>query len=160
LTTGETRTDELLDRLVLEIKAVALLYGSEEELRQRLEGRILDSYDENVQRFVKALQTERPRETGRLFAIALGELLLASILVVAGTVALVPAIAGVNTFASLVQYFSERTSGTLGFSPASPYLSFIEFAVGLLLMLSAFFALREAALNLRQAGLATKPGET
>jgi len=36
----------------------------------------------------------------------------------------------------------------------------VEFGVGILLMLSAFFALREAALNLKQAGLSVKSGET
>lgn len=145
--------------MILEIKAVALLHGTEAELRERLEGRIVESHDENVQRFVKALQTDRPRATGRLLAIALGELLMASILVVAGTVVLVPTVVGVNTLAGLVQYFAERAAGTAIGSPLSPYLAFVEFAVGVLLMLSAFFSLREAALNLRQAGLAIKSGE-
>lgn len=159
LTSDETRTEDLLDRLILEIKAMALLYGSEVELRERLEGKVLESHDESVRRFVRALQTETPRATGRLMAIALGELVMACILVVAGTIVLVPTVVGVDSLASLVQYFAERTSGAVGGSPLSPYLSFVEFAIGVLLMLSAFFALREAALNLKQAGLAIKSGE-
>jgi hypothetical protein len=160
LTTDETQTDNLLDRLVLEIKAISLLYGSEIELREKLETRIIESHDESVGRFVKALQIERPAETGKKLAIALGELIMASILVIAGAVVLVPTVSGVNTLASLVQYFAERTNGSVGGSPLSPYLSFVEFGVGILLMLSAFFALREAALNLKQAGLSVKSGET
>jgi len=160
MSTSETKTDDLLDKLILEIKAIALLYGSEFELRERLSDRIAQSHDEDVQRFVKALQVGRHKATGRLLAVALGELVMASVLVVAGTIILAPTVVGVSTLSSLVQYFAERTSGTVSTSPLSPYLSFVEFAIGILLMLSAFFALREAALNLRQAGLSIKSGET
>jgi hypothetical protein len=160
LASSESKTDELLDRLILEIKALGLLYGSEAELRERLENRVTESHDESVRRFVEALQMERPVETGRKLALALGELLTAALLVLAGAVVLIPTIVGVNTLSSLVQYFATRTSGTVGTSPLSPYLSFMEFAVGVLLLLSAFFALREAALNLKQAGLAVRAGES
>jgi hypothetical protein len=160
LSAEETRSDDLVDRLILEIKAMALLWGTEVELRERLEGRVIQSNDESIQRFVSALQTGRPAENRRKLALALGELLTAAILVVAGAVVLVPTVVGLNTLSSIVQYFAERTSGTVGTSPLSPYLSFMEFAVGVVLLLSAFFALREAALNLRQAGLAVKSGES
>ncbi len=160
MASSDSKTDDLLDRLVLEIKALALLYGSESELRERLEDKVKGSHDEDITRFVKVLQTDRPVKTGGRLALALGELLTAAILVVAGAVVLIPTIVGVNTLSSLVQYFAERTSGTVGTSPLSPYLSFMEFAVGVILLLSAFFALREAALNLKQAGLSVEPGET
>jgi len=159
LTSDEARTEDLLDRLILEIKALALLYGSEAELSKRVEGKITESNDESVRRFVRVLQTGRLAETRGRLTLALGELLTAAILVVAGAVVLLPTVVGVNTLTNLVQYFAERTSGSVGTSPFSPYLSFMEFAVGALLLLSAFFALREAALNLRRAGLAVKSGE-
>ncbi len=159
LTSEEARTEDLLDRLILEIKAMALLYQSEEELRERLEDKITGSHDENVRRFVRALQSHGPEETRGRLALALGELFTAAILVVAGAVILIPTVAGVSTLSDLVQYFAERTSGPIGTSPLSPYLTFMEFAVGAALILSAFFALREAALNLRRAGLAVRSGE-
>jgi hypothetical protein len=160
LSAGETRSEDLTDKLILDIEALALLYGTEAELREKLEGTILESHDENLRKFVKALQTEGPRETGRRLVIALGELLMASLLVVAGAIALVPTVVGASTLSSFVQYFAERTSGTVGSSPLSPYVSFVDFGIGVLLMLSAFFALREAALNLKKAGLAVKTGES
>jgi hypothetical protein len=159
MTSDEARTEDLLDRLILEIKAISLLYGSEEELRERVGAKIIESHDENVRKFARALQSRGAEEARGRLALALGELLTAAILVVAGVVVLVPTVGGVNTLSSLVQYFAERTSGTLGTSPLSPYLTFMEFAVGVVLLLSAFFALREAAGNLRRAGLAVKPGE-
>lgn len=150
----------MLDRLLLEAKGISLLLGSDAELREALASRLLESHDESVRRFVKAMQLKKPAETGRLIAIALGELVMASLLVVAGTVVLVPSVVGVNTYAGLVQYFSDRASSVLGSSPLSQYLPFIEFGVGVVLMLSAFFSLREAALNLRQAGLSVRTGES
>jgi hypothetical protein len=160
LATDDAREEDLLDRLILEIKAAAMLYGTEAELREKLESKISESNDEQVKRFVKAFQMEGPARTGRKFALALGELLTSAILVFAGAVVLIPTVVGVNTLSSLVQYFAERTSGTVGTSPLSPYLSFMEFVVGVVLLLSAFFSLREAALNLKQAGLAVKSGES
>ena len=160
MASDESRTEELIDRLILEIKAVSLLYGSDAELRERVESKITESNDESVRRFVTALQTEGAAQTGRKLALALGELLTAAILVMAGAVILVPTVVGVNTLSSIVQYFAERTSGTVGTSPLSPYLSFMEFGVGVVLLLAAFFSLREAATNLKQAGLAVRSGET
>ena len=156
----ESRTDELLDRLVLEIKAFSLLYGSDAELRDRMENKITESNDESIRRFVKALQTEGQVQTGRKLAVALGELLTAAILVMAGALVLVPTVVGVNRLSGLVNYLGERSSGSVGTSPLSPYLSFMEFGVGVVLLLAAFFSLREAALNLKQAGLAVRSGET
>jgi hypothetical protein len=160
LSARDERADDLLDRLMLEIKAVGLLYGSEAELRDVLESEVLKSNDESVRRFVKALQTPGASDTGRRLAIAAGELVMAAILVFAGALTLVPTIVGANTLASFIQYFAERTSGTIGSSPLSPYLSFLEFGTGVMLLLSAFFALREAALNLKRAGLSVRSGES
>ena len=150
----------MLDRLLLEAKGVSLLLGSEAELKDALERKLIESHDESVRRFVGAMQTKKPSQSGRLLIIALGELVMASLLVVVGTAILVPSVVGVNTYATLVQYFADNASGVLGGSPLSQYLPFIEFGVGVVLMLSAFFSLREAALNLRQAGLSVRPGES
>ncbi|HEV2138007.1 MAG TPA: hypothetical protein VGR53_04135 [Nitrososphaerales archaeon] len=157
---AEKRTEEMLDRLLLEAKGISLLLGTDAELKAALATRLLESHDESVRRFVRAMQTKKPAETGRLMAIAIGELVIASLLVLAGTVVLVPSVVGVNTYAGLVQYFSDRASTVLGSSPLSQYLPFIEFGVGVVLMLSAFFSLREAALNLRKAGLSVRTGES
>ena len=159
LANNETQKEDLLDRLVLDIKAATLLYGSEIELRDDLHTKIAGSQDQSVQEFVKALQLDKPSHAGKLLAIALGELVMASVLVVAGAVVLFPTAIGLNTFGSLAQYFASRVTGNLGGSALSPYISFVEFAIGVLLVLSAFFALREAASNLKEAGFAVRAGE-
>lgn len=154
------RTEEMLDRLMLDAKGISLLLESDAELKEALDRKLVESHDESVRRFVMALQTKKPAETGRLLAIALGELVIASLLVVAGTVVLIPTVVGVNSYAGLVQYFTDRASSVLGSSPVRDYLSFIEFGFGVLLMLTAFFSLREAAQNLKSAGLSVRTGES
>jgi hypothetical protein len=159
LAAGEDQAEDLLDRLILEVKGVSLLYPSEAELQEKLEGRMARSNDESIRRFVKALQIRGQGQTGRLLVIAMGDLLLASFLVIAGAVILVPTVVGVNTLQGIVQFFAERTSGSTTGSLLTPYLSFVEFAVGAILVISSFYSLREAAANLKQAGIAIKSGE-
>jgi hypothetical protein len=160
LAAGDEQAEDFLDKLVLQVKAVSLLYGSEAELRGKLEKKLLEAHDESVRRFVKALQVGGGGRTGSLVVVALGELVLASLLVVAGTVVLIPTVVGINTLSGLVQYLSQHVSTTPGESFLTPYISFIEFVIGVVLVLSAFFTLREAAAHLKEAGLAVKTGET
>ena len=157
---SDDQAENILDNLVLQVKALSLLYGSEEELRERLEGRMIGSSDEAIRTFVRSLQTGKKVQTGRLLAIALGELLFASLLVVAGTVILVPTVVGINTLQGLVQFFAERAGGSSGGALLTPYLSIVEFIIGALLVISAFFSLREAAANLKEAGGTIRSGES
>lgn len=160
LSSSEKRTNELLEKLILDIKALVLLQGSDAELKAKLGRKLAASQDQSVRKFVDALQTGQNRSSFRQVVIALGELALASLLVVAGTVTLVPTVVGIHTTGGLVQYFAEKVYGAVGTTPISPYVSFMEFALGALLLLSAFYALRQAALNLKEAGLTVRSGES
>ena len=136
-----------------------LLQESDEEIRKGLERRLSGSADQDVRRFVDALQTRRGQGWFRQALVAVGEFVAASLLIVAGMVTLVPTVAGVDTASGLVQYFAEKTYGALGSTPLSPYDMLIEFALGALLLLAAFFTLRQAALTLREAGLGASEGD-
>jgi hypothetical protein len=159
LSSSEKKTEEFLDRLILDIKALVLLHGSEAELKDALERRLAGSQDESVRRFVGALQKGGRPRAGRLLGIALGELILASLLVLAGTVALVPTVVGINSPAALVQYFATTVLAGVAASPLAPYAGALEYAVGAVLILFAFYTLRQAALNLKEMGLTIEPGE-
>lgn len=155
----DKRSDESLDKLILDIKALVLLHGQDADLGAKLQSQILNSHDDSVRSFAAALQAGRRPDAGRLAVIALGELLLASILMLVGAVALAPNLVGISSPQQIVNYLLEQISGSLSNSPIYPYASFIGFAVGALLLLSAFYTLRQAALDLREAGLLVKPGE-
>lgn len=158
MSSSQKRTEDLADRLVLDIKALVLLQHSDDELKGVLERKLTDSHDESIGRFVKALQTgTRPQSRG-LILMAAGQLALASSLVLAGTLVLVPTFLGIDSPAGLIQYFVANTYGAIGGSPLGRYVSLIEFALGALLMLSAFYVLRQAAHNLKESGLTIKPG--
>jgi hypothetical protein len=144
-----------VDKLILDMKGVSLLYGGS-ELKNRLE-KVTKSSDEDVQRFLQAVQTKKPVKWRSKVVIAAGELIMASILVFAGTALLVPSVVGVDTFSGLSKYFSTILQGVPAQSPLTPYLSFFEFGVGIVLVVSAFFALGEAASNLKESGLAIEP---
>jgi len=159
LSESEKRTDDLVDRLVLDIKALVLLHGSESDLKDRLDRELVDSHDESVAKFVKALQKgEKPKSRG-LVIMAAGELVLASLLVLAATVVLVPVFVGVSSPGAYLQYLLQDTYTGLGSTPLGQYVSLIEFALGAVLMLSAFYTLRQAAANFKESGLAISYGE-
>ncbi|MDA4121330.1 MAG: hypothetical protein OK404_02860 [Thaumarchaeota archaeon] len=160
MSSSEKKTEELLDKVILDVKAFVLLHGTDADLKTKLDRKLKDSQDESIRRFVNALQVGANPEPGRLFTIALGELILASFLVVAGILILVPIVVGVNTPAALIQYFAARAYGTMGASPLGQYVTFVQFAVGTMLMLSAFYSLRHGALHLKEMGLSIKSGET
>jgi hypothetical protein len=153
------RSDDLLDRLILDIKAFVLLHGADADLRARLQSQILYSHDESVKRFVSSIQVGRKPDTGKLAVIALGELLLASLLIAVGTAALVPGMVGFSSPQQILNYFLEQIPSSISGSPIYQYASFIGFVLGAALLLSAFYTLRQAALNLREMGLLVKQGE-
>ncbi|MBI3859823.1 MAG: hypothetical protein HY296_06280 [Thaumarchaeota archaeon] len=155
----EGKADDLLDRLILDIKAFVLLRGTEEELKNSLRGALIESHDDSLQRFVRSLQGKQKPESRRLLAIALGELIMASLLIVAGTVALLPVMAGITSPQDLLNFFAGGFYGSIANSPLYQYAGFIEFALGASLMLGAFHTLRQAAASLREMGLSIRTGE-
>ena len=150
------KIDEVLDRIVLDMKALALLYGSEDALREAIAPKVMDSTDDEVRTFVGAVRSGRSAGVLRLVAMAIGEVVLASLLVLAGTVTLIPTIVGLSTPSEYVKYFSEAVFGAIGSTALGQYVSVIEFAIGTFLMLAAFYTLRQAADLLQEAGLTTK----
>jgi hypothetical protein len=155
LTVEESKRDDVLDRLILDMKGASLLYGGS-ELEDRLE-QLTKSPDEDVQRFLRAVQVKKAVKWRSKVVIAAGELFMAAILVVAGTAMLVPSVVGVDSLSGLSQYFSILLHGGSTQSPLTPYLSLIEFGIGIVLVISAFFALGEAASNLKESGLVLEP---
>jgi hypothetical protein len=159
LSASDERVEELLEKLVLDIKALVLLHGSDVDLKEMLQRELVESHDETLRKFVESLQSGKRPGTGRLVVMAAGELILASLLVLAGTVTLIPVMAGITSPQRLVDYFAGQINTPLAGSPLYPYAGLIEFAVGALLVLSAFYTLRQAALSLKEVGLTIKPGE-
>lgn len=154
---NQSPKDELVSRLLLDVKALALLNLSDNSFRETLRVSLLGSHDEQVRRFVDMVQTRKRTKGIGSLAIAIGELVLAAFLTVAGMITFAPAMMGIDTPQKLVLYFSETLSAPLSSLFFTPALPFIEFGISVVLVLGAFYTLRQASVELREAGMTIEP---
>jgi hypothetical protein len=155
----DSQGEELVSKIVLDVKALTLLSGSDDHLRGLLRRDILDSRDEGVKRFVGLLQTGGESNRGGALFMAIGEMVLAALLAIMGIVAFVPSLIGVTTPQSLVNYLSGFVTESLGSSSVFSVVVVLEFGFAVLLMLGSLYTLREAAYDLKQAGLVIDASE-
>lgn len=148
--------EETIDRILLEIKALSFLSASDETMAQRLRDRILASHDEDIKRFISALEPVRPSRPWGQVLIGLGEVIIAAFLTVAGFVIIVPSVLGLNSPGQVVHYFGNLISGLSLAGLSDPVILSMSFAMGVFLLLAAFYTLRQAAPRLRGVGIAGK----
>lgn len=142
----------MVDRLVLDMKAVGLLYNSDVELRETMSARVVGSHDEQVRRVLASVAGGRPRKERGNFLIAVGELLLASFLMIFGLLLIVPLIGGAVTSTSLVNYFGTAIGQFAASNPVFPALPELVIVLAVLLLMSALYALRKASGTLKEEG--------
>ena len=152
--------DEVVARLKLDVKALTLLYESDADLRPVLERSLLESQDGYVMRFVSLLQSRRPSEEDGNLPVALGEIVLASFLTIVGLAAFVPVMAGLSTSQQWLDYFSSALAPSFTNGPLSAGIPLLDFVFSATLLLGAFYSLRRAAKNLKNAGMILDPGRS
>ena len=148
--------EETIDRILLEIKALSFLSDSDEVMVGRLRDRILASHDEDIKRFISAIERVRPARAWGQILIGIGEILIAAFLAVAGFVVIVPSVLGLNSPGQVAQYFGDLFYGVSSAGLSDPVLLSMSFILAVFLLLAAFYTLRQAAPRLRGAGLAGK----
>ncbi|HEV2389416.1 MAG TPA: hypothetical protein VGS04_01710 [Nitrososphaerales archaeon] len=156
----EKAGDDVVARLKLDVKALTLLYESDADLRPVLERSLLDSQDSYVTRFVGLLQSRRPSDDSGNLPVALGEIVLASFLTIVGLAAFVPVMAGLSTPQQWVGYFSGALGASFAKGPLFVGVPLLDFVFSALLLLGAFYSLRRAAKNLKNAGMKLEPGRS
>lgn len=149
---------EIVARLKLDVRALALLYESDADLRPVLERSFLESQDGYVRRFVSLLQSRRPAEDEGSVPVALAEIVLASFLTIVGIAAFVPVMAGLSTPQQWLNYFSSALVPSFTTGPLYLGVPILDFVFAAVLLLGAFYSLRRAAKNLKSAGLVVEPG--
>jgi hypothetical protein len=162
---SSTRTsssnDEILARLILDIKALMLLSSSDPSLASLVEEKIVTSRDEQIMGFVNMIASKKKPESGRSYLfIALGEMIFASILSVLGLTLLAPSVAGLSSSAQLQNYFTEVVSAMSPSTFSNPIIPIGAFILAVFLLLSAFYNLRIAAANLKTLGIALSRQKT
>lgn len=152
MATRTTATDEALSRILLDIKALMLLGGSEVTVATAVREKIALSHDEQISTFVSILAASSKKEDRALpqLFIALSEMILASFLAVIGLAILAPSIVGFGSQAELVAYFDEIISGISVHSLSNPIVPAAEFVIAVLLLVGAFYNLRISASSLRR----------
>jgi len=142
-------TDEVVSRLLLDIKALMLLSGSDASLQTLVNEKIVSSHDEEIVKFVSMMNVQKPESGWSSLFIAISEMLLASILAVVGLALLVPSVVGFSSPDQLSSYFSQIVSAISPKSFSNPIIPAGEFIIAVLLLIGAFYNLRTAGANLR-----------
>ena len=140
-------------KLVLDMKAVGLLHPSDPELRSALEKSILDSRDEQVRRVVDSMGVGKTDGGTGSVVVAVGELILASFLMISGLLAISALFSGGASSSYILQFFSSSVNNMATASPMRQALPVLELAFSIVLMLSALYVLRRASATLKGAGL-------
>ncbi len=143
---------EIVDRLILDVKALVLLSRSEAKLRSLVSEKLIGAADDDVRGFIQLLMSEGSSNRPGALRM-LGELLLSAMFIVAGIVVLAPIVSGGPS--SLSGYFDG--AGATGFLGAviSHIYAPIAVILGLLLVVGALYTLRDAAEEARRRGLAS-----
>src|SRR5579875_971241 len=142
---------EIVDRLILDVKALVLLSRSEAKLRSLVSEKFIGAADDDVRGFIQLLVSEGSSNRPGALRM-LGELLLSAMFIVAGIVVLAPIVSGGPS--SLSGYFDG--AGATGFLGAVISHIYAPIAVILgLLLVGALYTLRDAAEEARRRGLAS-----
>jgi len=151
------QVDTLTDRLILDIKALMILGQTKgEEITSLVEDRIISSQDSQVAGFVRMIQEtgRKPAKVKGLVFIAIGEMILASLMAILGIAILAPSVGGLSSPVQLFNYFSEIfQSAAVSQSSLSPVVPAIDLVFSLLLLLGAFYTLRMATTTLKESRL-------
>jgi hypothetical protein len=149
MASATSSTDEAMSRLLLDIKALMLLSGSDKTIEPLLKEKIVSSHDEQIASFVSMLSSRKPESGWSSLLIAVSEMVFAAILAVAGLALLAPSIVGFSSPNQLSFYFSQIVGAISPTSLSNPVIPAGEFVIAVLLLVGAFYNLRIAANNLK-----------
>lgn len=149
--------DEAIDRILLDVRLLGAQRGWGGATVRRLRERILASHDEDVKRFLAAMEgTRSPRPWGQVL-IGAGELVLGAFLTVAGLVLVVPGILGFTSRDEVARYLSDLSLGLASPALSDSLVIALGFGFALFLLLAALYTLRQASRNFRRSGLVPEP---
>jgi hypothetical protein len=151
---GKDSFEDVLSQAVLSIKALMLLSHGVQDAEDRMRRKITLSSDDDLRAFGRTVSVENVRKPGKLVAMGLGELIVSAFLIVAGAIlALPPFVTGGS---GGIQTFLSSVGSTVSYSGSGPLSSLIDFILSIILLLAAFYSLREAGQAFSEAGIKTR----
>ncbi len=149
----EEPLDPIMERLFLDIKSIMILGRNDPQVQNDMRRRIFDSYDEDVANFREIIQRGKAVDFRNLLFMAIGEIVFAGLLLLIGLNLLIPSIFSVADPSRIIDYFKNfilTYSNTIGFFDV---IIIVDFFISILMLISAFYMLRQASGNLKEAGL-------
>lgn len=149
----EDPLDPIMERLFLDVKSIMILGRNDPQVQNDMRRRIFDSYDEDVVNFREIIQKGKVVDFRNLFFMALGEIVFSALLLLIGLNLLIPSIFSVANPSKIVDYFKNFVitySNSIGFFDI---IIIVDFLISILMLVSAFYMLRQASGNLKEAGL-------
>jgi len=153
LSRDEDSGEVLASKLLMDIKALTILYPSDVALKGILAKSFVDDSDDDVRRLTRVIVPERREDTRGSALIAASEILLASFLAILGIGSLIPSMIGLGSPRQLVDYFAGQLAPSFGTGPLAVAAPIVDLAFSFLLVVGALLLLRRAALELKEAGL-------
>jgi hypothetical protein len=150
------RQNRLARKLLLDMKALALLHPSDNDLRAIVRTSILESRDDQVKRLVDSLKADESEGVFNGMIIAIGELLTASFLMVSGILMIAPFLVGARSASSLVGYFSSAVGSVVTAPAFLPFLPELVVLLAILLLMSSLYLLRRAAGALKAGSIVAR----
>jgi hypothetical protein len=152
MATRTSSRDEVLSRLLLDIKALMLLSASDGSLPEVVREKVVLSHDEQISAFVSMIGTASSKKSGgskSSLVMAISEMVFAAILAVMGLALLAPSILGFSSSTQLDAYFDQIVTAISVPSLSNPVIPAAEFVIAVILLIGAFYNLRIAADILR-----------
>ncbi|MHB8395861.1 MAG: hypothetical protein ACYDAZ_00915 [Thermoplasmataceae archaeon] len=146
--------DNMLDQAILSIKGLMLLAPGTTGSSNMIRKKISESLDDDLRNFATLVSVKRSHKVGSMVLMALGEVIIASFLIVIGIFLAIPPV--VTGGSGGLQSFLAATGNALSYSGSSVISSMVDFALSIILLLSAFYSIREAAKSLNEAGIKTR----
>ncbi|MDA4135103.1 MAG: hypothetical protein OK441_06005 [Thaumarchaeota archaeon] len=151
--------DGTASRLLLDIKALSLLYPSDSGLRGVLEKSFVDYSDDDVRRLTDIIRPGRRESRVGGVLVASSEIVFASFLAILGIGSFVPNMIGVESPQQFIGYFTDRLSPAFGSGPLATSAPIIDLAFSIVLLGGALYLLRRAATELKGAGVVIQTSE-
>lgn len=149
---SENGLDEEIGNLVLSVKAVMLLCGNSVECRNNLMEKIKNMQDEEMTTFLDLFHKPQ-RSIIPQVAMAIGEALLASILLFVGIAILTPSLVGFSGPDAFLHYFLTTQMMLVNAFAYFPFVLLADFLIAIALLSASFYTLKESADLFNDAGL-------
>lgn len=149
---GKRSFEELIDATVIDIKALMLLMEKKSDFYNQIRRKFAESGERDIRLFTEIISREKDLRKGRTIIISTGELLLSAFLILFGISVAIPSLEGINSFNALISFYTGTQYYFHGFVSVALIL-LIDLILSVLLLISAFYTIREAAIRIREAGL-------